>query len=136
MDYWFAVTTPANTAKADAIDTELKLTSGVITKVWMMHPEGCHALAYATIWKEGHQLYPNNPEEAYHSNDVPMIWEDNYELLAPALLKLKTWNLDDTYEHTVYLRITVLRPEEAPLARATVDLLKTIQTLLTGRRVS
>lgn len=136
MDYWFAVTTSANTVKADRIKTELKLTSGVITKVWMLHPEGCHGLAYASVWRGGHQLYPNNPENAYHGNDVPMIWEDNYKLDSPALLRLETWNLDDTYEHTVYVKITVLRPEEAPLARATVELLKAMLALLKGKRVS
>jgi len=136
MDYWFAVATPANTAETDAIETELKLTSGVITQVWMMHPEGCHALAYASIWKEGHQLYPNNPEEAYHGNDVPMVWDDNYKVLAPALFKLKTWNLDETYEHTVYVRITVIREKVDPMQKAMIDLLTIIKTLLTGRRVS
>lgn len=136
MDYWFAVTTDADTEEADAVETELKLTSGIITKVWMMHPEGCHGLAYASIWKGGHQLYPNNPESAYHGNDVPMIWEDNYELLAPALLKLKTWNLDDTYNHAVYVRITVLRPLEDPNLKAMVTLLEDLKMLMKGRRIA
>lgn len=136
MDYWFAVATPANTAEADAIETELKLTAGTITQVWMMHPEGCHGLAYASIWKEGHQLYPNNPEEAYHGNDVPMIWDDNHELETPALLRLKTWNVDETYQHKVYVRITILRPEEDPNLRAIVRLLRDLKTLLVGRRIS
>lgn len=135
MDYWFAVVTPANTAEADAITTKLKLTSGIITKVWILHPEGCHGLAYASIWRGGHQLYPNNPDEAYHGNDVPMIWEDNHILEAPALLKLKTWNVDETYEHKVYLRITVLRPIEDVTQKSIVDLLTVIKNLLTGRRI-
>lgn len=136
MDYWFAVTTTAGTAKADAVETELKLTAGIIKQVWMVHPEGCHGLAYAAIFMGGHQLYPNNPEEAYHGNAVPMIWEDNYELEAPALLKLKTWNLDETYDHTVYVRITVLRPKIDAAQQALIDLLSIIKQLLTGRRLS
>jgi len=135
MDYWFAVATPANTAQSDAIETELKLTSGVITRVWMVHPEGCHGLAYATLWRGGHQLYPSNPEEAYHGNDVPMVWDDDYNLKSPALLKLKTWNLDDTYEHSLYLRVTVMRPAVDAMQKAIVDLLTIIKSLLTGRRL-
>lgn len=136
MDYWFAVSTPANTAEADAIITELKLTTGVITKVWMLHPEGCHALAYASLWRGGHQLYPHNPDYAYNGNDVPMIWEDTYELLAPAILKLKTWNLDETYAHYVFLKITVLRPEELTLIKKQLEILEQIAQRLVGQRLS
>jgi hypothetical protein len=135
MDYWFDVTTLANTAKVDAVVTDLKLTAGTITQVWMVHPEGCQGLAYAAIFEGGHQLYPHNPAEAYHGNDVPMILSDNYELKAPALLKLKTWNLDDTYDHTVYLRITVLRPKIDVATQGLLDALNIIKLLLTGKRV-
>jgi len=136
MDYSYAVTTGKNTAKENAIETELKLTTGTIVEVWMVHPEGCHGLAYASIHRGGHQLYPANPDEAYHGNAVPMIWKDNYELEAPALLKLKTWNLDDTYDHTLYLRITVLRGVVDVATQALLDTLSIIKQLLTGRRVS
>lgn len=136
MDYAYAVATPKNTAKANAVATDLKLTAGTIKQVWMVHPEGCHGLAYAAIFHGGHQLYPHNPDEAYHGNDVPMIFEDNVELESPALLTLKTWNLDDTYAHTLYLRITVLRPKLDIATQALIDALNIIKQLLTGRRVS
>jgi len=136
MDYSYAVKTTANTAKKDAVETQLKLTAGTIKQVWMVHPEGCHGLAYAAIFLGGHQLYPHNPDEAYHGNDVPMIFEDNFELESPAILTLKTWNLDDTYDHTLYLRITVLRPKIDVATQALIDALNIIKQLLTGRRVS
>lgn len=136
MDYWFAVATPATTAKENAVTTELKLCEGVIVKVWMLHPEGCHGLAYAAIFHEGSQLYPINPEEGYHGNDVPMEWADNFQLRAPALLKLKTWNLDDTYEHKVFVRVTLLRPEEDPTLLAMLQIWENIRQLLMGRRIS
>jgi len=136
MDYSYAVKTTANTSKVNAVETRLKLTAGTIKQVWMVHPEGCHGLAYAAIFLGGHQLYPHNPDEAYHGNDVPMIFEDNFELESPAILALKTWNLDDTYDHTLYLRITVLRPKIDVAQQALIDLFKQMLQLLTGRRVS
>jgi len=136
MDYKYAVKTTAGTTEANAIKTDLKLTAGIITRVQLLHPEGCHGLAYASIWEGGHQLYPSNPESAYHGNDAPLEMEDNYELKTPALLTLKTWNLDDTYEHTVYVRITILRPSADPFQQAMIDLLSIIKQLLTGRRIS
>jgi len=136
MDYSYAVKTTANTSKVNAVETRLKLTAGTIKQVWMVHPEGCHGLAYAAIYLGGHQLYPHNPDEAYHGNDVPMIFEDNFELESPAILTLKTWNLDETYDHTLYLRITVLRPKIDIAQQALIDLLSIIKQLLTGRRIS
>lgn len=135
MDFWFDKTTPANTAQDDALETKLHLCSGTIIQVWMFHPEGCHGLAYASVHHGGHQLYPNNPEKSYHGNAVPMTWSDNYKLGGPPILKLKTWNLDDTYDHTVYVRVTVLRPEESPGIAAMLQILRAIQALLTGRRI-
>lgn len=136
MDFYFYKSTPANTAKKDALKIDLKLTKGTITRVSLFHPEGCHGLAYAAILHGKHQRYPRNSPDAYHGNDVPMITEDNYKLGEPALLKLVTWNTDDTYAHGVFVHITVLRIKKDPLAQAMVDLLSIIKTLLTGRRVS
>lgn len=136
MDYWFSKSTPASTLKASALELELKLTEGVITQVWMLHPEGCHGLAHAAIFEGGHQRWPNNPDEDYHGNDVPMILDDNLAIQTPALLKLKTWNLDDTYPHTVYVRITVLRGKIDVPTQALIDSLAIIRQLLTGTRTA
>lgn len=135
MDFWFDVTTPANTLEKDAIITELKLTAGTIVTVWLLHPEGCQGLAHATISEGGHQAYPYPPGSSYHGNSVPMIFEDNYEVEAPATLTLKTWNLDDTYEHIIFVRITLIRREDDPLIIAQINTLRAIETLLHGQRV-
>ena len=136
MDYWFDVSTPADKAKIDLVKTELKLTTGTITEVSLFHPEGCHGLAYAAIFIGGHQLYPSDPDNAYNGNAIPAIFKDHYELKTPPVLTLKTWNLDDTYPHRVFVRITVLRPDEDPTLRATLDILSAIRSLLTGKRLS
>jgi hypothetical protein len=135
MDYKFTVKTTANTPAYTPVRTTIKLTAGTITKVWFFHPEGCHGLAYASLWRGGHQLYPTNPEAAYHGNDVPMEFEDNYALETPAELTLKTWNLDDTYDHTLYLRVTVLRGVVDTATQALLDALAIIKALLTGKRL-
>jgi len=132
MDYWFDKTTPANTAKINALETELKLCSGVITRVWLFHPEGCHGLAHASIWIGGHQLYPAGPDNDYHGNAVPMEFEDQFELETPALLKLITWNEDETYEHRVYVRITITRPDEDQKTGETNKILQELLNTILG----
>lgn len=134
MDFWRDVETAANTTEANAVETEIKLTEGTIVQVWLFHPEGCHGLAHAQIWEGGHQRYPHTEGQSYHGNDVPMIWDDNYEIKKPAILKLKTWNLDDTYAHTVYLRITILRAKIDVIQKAILDVLDQIRRALIGVR--
>jgi hypothetical protein len=136
MDYWFTQTTPANTTKEDALELELKLTEGTVVQVWLLHPEGCQGLAYAAIFEGLHQRWPQNPDEAYHGNDVPLIMADNYEIKAPTVFILRTWNLDDTYPHTIYIRITVLRGVIDVATQGLLDALSVIKQLLTGKRVS
>lgn len=132
MDYWFDKTTLQNTAKESALEKELQLCAGVITHVWLYHPEGCHGLAHASIWIGGHQLYPAGPDDDYHGNAVPMDFEDQFKLEIPALLKLVTWNEDDTYPHRVYVRITVTRPDEDTRAEGTNKILRDLLDALIG----
>lgn len=127
MDFWLEKETPANTAKADALETEYDLIPGTITEVWLFHPIGCAGLAYASIVEGIHQLYPSNPEGAYHGDGEPMHFNDNYNLKKPAKLKLVTWNLDDTYEHSVFVRITVLHREEDISVKRLDNLINTIK---------
>ena len=109
MDFWFEKQTLANVSYKGRKKTKLKLPAGTIVQVWMYHPEGCDGLAYAIIRYGKHQLYPTNPETAYHGGGVPMTFPDNLKLGEPVELTLETWNSDDTYPHYVYVRITVLR---------------------------
>lgn len=130
MDFHFEKTTPANTAKKDFKRMKLKLSEGIIKQVWLFHPNGCAGLAHATINLGKHQLYPTNPEADYHGEGHPMIIPDNYELIAPAILSLHTWNDDDTYPHTVYIRITVIRERIEPWQQALIDLIAIMKELV------
>jgi hypothetical protein len=130
MDYWVEKETPANTAKSDALETEIELVPGTITEVWIFHPPGCFGLAYATIVEGIHQLYPTNSENAYHGDGYPMQFKDNYDLKSPANLKLITWNLDDTYAHSVYVRITILHAKYSPFEEAILAIVKKLAAVL------
>lgn len=116
MDYSFEVSTPANTSKDDALETKLTLSAGLITEVWLYHPVGCHGFAHAVIEQGLNQLYPTDPEGSYAGNGSPITFTDRVELSVPAKLTLRTWNLDDTYDHKVYVRITIERVAADPVA--------------------
>ena len=130
MDYWFSVTTPANTKKEDAIETEMQVTEGIITHVWLKHPPGCHGLAHATISDGLSQIYPTNKDEDYHGDEFPMEWDDYYELLSPAKLFLHTWNDSTLYSHGVDVRITMQSKAIAQPWQVVSDLVNMLRKLM------
>ncbi len=109
MFYDFAITVSANTAKAAPTTQELKLTHGVIHRVEVEFPAGCAGLVHCGLLQGIHQLWPTNPDGSFASDDYVIAIYEDYELATePYVVKFVGWNLDDTYDHTVTVRIGVL----------------------------
>jgi len=104
-----AITTDANTAKADALETEIKLHAGVIHHVEVMFPSMCSGLCHVQILQAGRQVYPFDPLDSFSSDGETISFNDYYKL-EPGLSKLtiRTWNEDELYPHTPHVRIGVL----------------------------
>ena len=115
MDYWFSVSTPANTSKDKAIETPMQVTEGIVTHVWIKHPPGCHGVAHATISDGLSQIWPTNKDEDYHGDEFPMEFDEVYEVEKPAKFHLRTWNDSTLYAHKVDVRITILPKEVATM---------------------
>lgn len=109
MFYEFHITTPRNTLESNPQLTELTLDLGVVTFVEMQFPRGCVGLLHAQVYNELHQVWPANPDGDIASEDARLAWTEEYELFTPAKrLIVRTWNEDDSYSHTLYLRIALL----------------------------
>ena len=60
------------------------------------------------------QIVPWNPGGYVKGDDDRVIWDDHYVLDdEPLVLRLFTWNLDDTYPHTITYRINVMPLDQA-----------------------
>lgn len=117
MIYSFSITTPANTAKANKQRTDLKITKGTINQVDIVFPSGPAALLHVVINRGLHQAWPSNPDEDFASDNDTISLSESYDILAaPYILKAFTWNLDDTWEHGIIIRIGLdeieMEPEE------------------------
>ena len=111
MFFDFPITTSANTAKANAISTVLDLTAGIIYQVDVLFPGGAAGLLHVQIFNGITQVWPSNPGESFYSDQEKITFSEAYtELQTPFILTAKTWNLDDTYDHTVRLRFAVSTP--------------------------
>lgn len=113
MIYVYPLTIPANTPATAKQITVLALTRGRITRVMIEFPAGHVGLTHLYIRRGLHQVWPANPEVNFKSSNETILWDDDYDLTAaPHELVAYAWNEDDTYEHTITVRI-VLDPAKA-----------------------
>lgn len=109
MFYNFPLTLTLGTAEASLEEEEAKLTHGVIHRLEIEFPAGCSGLAHLRILHLDHQLWPTNPGGNFASDNHVIIIDDYYQLYdGPYTLKLQGWNEDETYDHTVTVRIGIL----------------------------
>jgi len=100
--YQITVTTPANTAEGSAQETTFTLEEGIITRLKIVLPYGSVGLLYIQIKDGATQIAPKASGYYHGDGDSFEIVHFNYPLqTSPYELTIKTWNLDDTYDHDV-----------------------------------
>lgn len=110
MIYAFHIATPANTTEADPLKTQLQLCQGVIHQVDIVFPPGCAGLAHLKILKGVHQAFPTLPATHFAGDDDILSYREHLELShEPYILDAITWNEDDTYSHTITVRLGILK---------------------------
>ena len=125
MFYDFAVVVPANTLESAPKEKTLKLTSGVIQKVSILFPPGPHGMVMLKLLEGGHQFLPTNPEGYFATDDEVLDIDEFHELTSePYSLKAVAYSPGTTYNHTISIRIGILRPEEVEKASGLMTALK------------
>ena len=105
---------PANTAEGSPTTQDITLVKGFVSHVWIRFPQGPVGLAGVQIWDSSDipkQLWPgatstwftgdNEVIEFNTEYDVPLI-DSEYKL------QIKGYNSDDSYSHSVLIRIWVV----------------------------
>lgn len=110
MIYSTLITTPANTSADDPLWTEIKLTKGIIHKVELEFPVGNQFLHRVQLTREGAFIFPTNPQGFFTSEGGIISYREFVPIPdEPLSIWARTWNLDETYEHSVLIRLGVLR---------------------------
>lgn len=122
MFYDVSFTIPSNTTKASPLEQDVKLTHGIIHRLEIGFPRGCAGLVHLQI-KEGlHQRWPTNPQGSFNTDGYTIAFNEDQEFFVePYILTLVGWNLDDTYDHTLEVRIGISRPR-IPISEGPVTL--------------
>lgn len=108
MVYVFDINTEANRAATDKKKTVMTLEKGVTYRLNILFPPGPNGLLHVVIADALHHVWPTNADADFASDAETIIFDDEYPLSEPPYeLYAYTWNLDDTYEHSVIIRIGV-----------------------------
>jgi len=111
MIFEYDLTVPKNTPKSSPKKKSFKLIYGIIHQLEVMFPTGCAGLVHCTIHEELHQVFPTNPDGNFKGDGTLIKGKVFHELaLEPYELQLLAWNEDNTYDHTITVRLWLLKP--------------------------
>jgi len=135
MWYDVAITTAITYTEAAPLETVIRVTHGVITRVSFRPRPGHSALCHARVFYHEHQLWPVSRNEDLHGDTFPIEWDDYEEIFtAPYELLVRSWNEDDTYPHTFDLGFALL-PEGIVAPTNWGKVMSDIFSLLSPRRI-
>ncbi len=114
MIYKIELTVPANTAKVDFVSDTMKLTKGVIKVISVYFPWGCAGLVGIQIIRRTWPLMPLTRGEWMTGNELLHSYNYNFNLTTqPYELIIRGYNLDDSYEHTPFIIIEILKGDRS-----------------------
>jgi hypothetical protein len=77
----------------------------------VIFPTGCACLAHVRVFRSAHQLWPSNLDGSFASDGEFLDFDEDYPVLDfPFELLFAGWNDDDTYPHTITLRLGITQP--------------------------
>lgn len=113
MFFCWDITIDEDTPEKLPLKQWLGLPKGIVTKVDIKFPAGCHGMVRVRLFQEALQLIPLSEDEWVTGDDETVTTETYAELLdSPYKLKLVTCSPDTEYPHTITVRIGV-QPEHA-----------------------
>jgi len=121
---------PADTAATAPATVTMDLAPGRITSIGIFFPYKRGAFVGVRIMEREHQQWPTNLDHWIVGDDETVQWAENHDLEeTPFELRLEAYNTDDTFAHTVYVRVAV-EELQAVVAAASGGLLGSIGDFL------
>lgn len=131
VNFEYTRTITHGTTEGTAQDWKLKLAAGILHYVEIKFPAGCVGLVHVRLLHGVHPVIPMNAEDDINGDDEVIPFKEFYPLGAnDNVITLQAWNEDDTYDHTISVRIGVLLEEELNPWVLLKDLVKILKTLI------
>lgn len=114
LPFFQYVTTPKNTDADNPLITSLNLPIGQIVRVWTEFPRGCSGLVGVQLWRGPYQIFPLPSGVWLKSDNAVMNFGFSHDMtVEPYQVEIRTYNLDDTYQHTIWIGIEMTGPPTA-----------------------
>jgi hypothetical protein len=127
----FPLTIPANTSDVLPFTQTLTLDFGVITKISIKFPAGCHGLVQVQLLQDESVLVPQNGDTWLNGDDETIESEIYFEFDSPPYaLKFVGISPGTTYNHTILVRVEILSADEAFPSVAMTDLVQILTQYL------
>ena len=94
-------------------------------------PPGPSGLLEVAVLYGIRQIFPATDGQTFAGDDEAIAWEE-YWLLpeSPCVITVHTWNRDDTYEHSVQVRIATLTHAQSPAGQIGSAIVRAVKSLL------
>ena len=127
MLYSYDLVLPANTTKTAPVTLDCPVSPGILSRVVVVFPSGHAGLTHLRIMQWSHQLYPTNEDGSLSGDGEVLDWPEELELRdSPLVFRLVGWNDDDTYQHTITVRLDIIK------IRSVRGIPRWLQRLMTG----
>jgi len=111
--YGGVISTPANTAEASPQDTEVSVAEGIVYHLKVIFPPGPSGLLRVQILDATYLMFPTTLGQSFRGDNLRLDFDVMYaKTAAPFLFIIRTWNLDDTYDHEVQVSLCMESAEE------------------------
>lgn len=130
QDRW-EYTIPANTAEADKVKVECKISPGTLKDLDIYFPAGCQDLARCRIFLGEKNIAPRSGGSHISGEDTLIPFHGINERVREDLSVLNwfVWNLDDTFDHTIWLS-AVWTEEDEPYDKKSYSALEELNSAL------
>ena len=126
MFYEFAILVPKSRGESNPVEEDLKLTHGIIHRIEVQFPIGTLALTHCRLEHHTFGELPTNPSGSFATDGYTIPIDEYLEFFSePYIIRATCWNDDDTYPHTVTIRIGIMESKRALM------LLSVVKGLLT-----
>lgn len=136
-DRW-EYTIPADTAEADAVRVECRISPGVLKTLIVYNPPGCENLARCRVFLGEKPIAPRSKSNYIAMDGDMIVLRELNEPIRDDLpvLNWEVWNEDQTYGHTIWLAaewISADEPHEKRAADLLADFVGLMKRLLGAR---
>lgn len=104
IPFFHYLTIPKNTSRAVPLTYDMKLPLGMIYRLWVEFPKGCSGLVGFRMERATIQIFPLPDGVWLRSDNSVMSFGFTHPIRSePHEVKLYGYNLDDTYDHTIWV---------------------------------